>query len=461
MAFFVQNQLFRFSYLHFFLWLTFFISFASFVVFKSYHTFGILEFPGFWDMKIQFINLAVPIIFVAYSLAQEKQQIVLALFWLFQLLFFGIVGLLSTIDPFPHYLYITAGQSSLKSAASYSLMAEIVCGAAQLVANARFKDHVIQTSSITPFQISRLVRRLKLALVWYAALLPFILQKLGGMSFLFKSSRFEPVSSLPVYLEAILVSALYAPPLVCLLLQLYFRNFFGFQSKLTILLILWIVILANPLTNARQTTLFLVLPIVFIYLQKSRTITNLFFSTLLFILVFLGDIVDRYTGKFQSPKFAILSRDGNFDAFAQLANGLTQIQNGAFPLFRQILASIFFFLPRSVWENKPYDTGVELGRLLSLKFQNLSAPWILEVYVNARLPGLILVSFCFIYYLAKSSFELDLSLRSWLISSVLFGSLFIVLRGSLLQATGRLTFTICFILLLTRNISGSRDDSKL
>jgi hypothetical protein len=141
----------------------------------------------------------------------------------------------------------------------------------------------------------------------------------------------------------------------------------------------------------------------------------------------------------------VISRDGDFDSFSQVANGVQVIPDGAFPIFKQILASIFFFVPRGVWPGKPNDTGVELARMLGLDFQNLSAPWILEAFVNARFMGVISVSILLGFYLTKVDLLSNSSMRYFLVGSVTSGFLFIVLRGSLLQATGRAVFSIFII----------------
>ena len=158
------------------------------------------------------------------------------------------------------------------------------------------------------------------------------------------------------------------------------------------------------------------------------------------------------SGKFSNFTFALLSRQGDFDAFSQFANGITQSDHGNFPILKQLFAPLFFFLPRSIWMDKPTDTGAELARLLGLKYQNLSAPWLLESYVNLRIPGLILSAIVLGFFLTKIQLISNRSIKSTLFSSLSLGILFIVLRGSLLQATGRATFSIFLILWFCRKL---------
>ena len=107
---------------------------------------------------------------------------------------------------------------------------------------------------------------------------------------------------------------------------------------------------------------------------------------------------------------------------------------------------------------KPVDTGIALGQLSGLHFVNLSAPWTLEAFVNARLVGVVFIAILVGFILAQietSGFELV----GILYGAIAAGSMFIVLRGSLLQATGRVFFSGLLILLLTSR-SGSPQECE-
>jgi hypothetical protein len=159
--------------------------------------------------------------------------------------------------------------------------------------------------------------------------------------------------------------------------------------------------------------------------------------------------VDRSTGQLNPIRFTILSRNGDFDSFAQFANGIKLIDNGLFPYLQQILGPLLFFVPRSIWDSKPRDTGIEIASQLNLRFQNISAPWVLEAYSNAQLVGLIVTSIFLGFYLSKYEYGSLYNLRSWLLGSILVGVLFIVVRGSLLQATGRVIFSFALVYYIT------------
>jgi hypothetical protein len=287
----------------------------------------------------------------------------------------------------------------------------------------------------------------------YLIIIPIIIVQLGGSAFLLKRVRFSDASqNLTISVNAIFQTLLYVPPLIAVVILLFVNRYRKVNRFVLTSLVIWILFLSNPLGNARQTTLFLLLPLIFVALQGRIKLTLIFYSLLPIVFLYSAGLVNRYTGQLQKPQLSIVSRDGDFDSFSQVANGLHMTADGYFPLLRQITASLLFFVPRSMFHNKPNDTGIELARWLGLKFQNLSAPWVLEAYVNFRAPGVLFIAFCLGYFLTKIDLRSHLDLRSYLLSSITSGLLFIILRGSLLQATGRAVFAFFLIFVILRKV---------
>ena len=396
--------------------------------------------------------IVIPVIFIAVSMASSKQLITMTLFWIFHLIFFGFTGFLSLIDPSPYYLTEIAAQNGFLKSTVLILIAEITAGIAQIWAMTR-KTNLDPLLTINPpLDSLTLLKRVKWTIIIYLLATPITLASLGGSSFVTRSVRYsESQYQLPLYLESIAISLIQVPPLVCALILMNSSNRTHNSKIILGILLSWVLVLSNPLANARQTTLFLILPIIYFYLLKRKVITNLFFLLLIFFLLYGANLVDRFSGRLTKIGFSSISRSGDFDAFSQVANGITQVDRGGFPYMRQILGSALFFVPRSVWPSKPRDTGVEIADMMGLRFQNLSAPWVLEAYANLRIPGILAVGFILGYFLTKQDLIGKNNLRSMLLSSLFFGTLFIILRGSLLQATGKITFSVALILFLTRN----------
>lgn len=424
---------------------------SAFIVYESITFFGsqinLLNFP------IQIANIVLSVFFLSLSLAFRDQKKTMALFWIFQLIFFGLTGLLNILDPDPYYLTQIASFSDLQKASLYTLFGQIFVAGAQLYFIAKKKSSGANEQQLSWSDYQKVKRKILYILLLYILLLPVVINSLGGVAFLLRRTRYgSDISNLTIASQAIFESVLYVPPLICLLTLFYLGKNFEKLRKTMFFLLVWIIFLSNPLANARQVTLFLLIPIVFYFLKDKRIATNCFFLGIPLLLIYSANLVDRFTGQLNPIKFNILSRQGDFDSFAQFANGIRLVDNDIFPYFQQILGPVLFFVPRSVWNSKPRDTGVEIANQLGLSFQNLSAPWILEAYSNAKLVGLVVTSILLGFYISKFDLGSLHNLRSWLLGSVLVGVLFIVLRGSLLQATGRVIFSFVIVFYITNRL---------
>ena len=426
----------------------FFGSTSVFILYESINVFGIRFNP--LNFPIQIANIVLAVFFLSYSLAFRKQKKTMALFWMFQLIFFGLTGLLNILDPTPYYLTQIATFSDLQKASLYIFIAQIFVAVGQVFFTARPKMNGAHEHLLSRVDYEKIKIRIWKVLILYVILLPVVTNYLGGISFLFRRARYGfNLSDSTIASQAIFQSVLYVPPLICLLSFLYLGDSFEKPRKTVMLLFVWLVFLSNPLANARQVTVFLLFPILFYLLKDRRVPTNIFFLGIPFLLIYGANLVDRFTGELLPVRFIILSRNGDFDAFAQFANGINLVNNDLFPYFQQIIGPMLFFVPRSIWDSKPRDTGSVIANELGLSFQNLSAPWVLEAYSNARLIGLIIASMFLGYYLSKYDLGSLLDLRSWLLGSILIGVLFIVLRGSLLQAIGRIIFSFLLVYYIT------------
>ena len=371
----------------------------------------------------------------------------MSFFWVFQYFFFGIVPLCTFLDQNPISLSQISPRITFIFASELALLANSVIALIQL--QIFYKTQLIPNKSDEFISLPiNFLKKLRWIIVIYILFLPFMIKFLGGGDFLFRKVRISVATSgvvSPMY--AIVLSITLVTPLIALLSTLYIKTFklgdvhFTYQ----LILIAWVILLSNPFGQARQTTLFLLLPLLFFWLRNHRILTQLFFVALPITLVFSANPVNRYTGALQLPSFIIPSRSGDYDAFAQFVNGIQLASENAFPLLRQILGSLAFFVPRSIWLSKPNDTGVEIGRLLGLNFQNLSSPWLAEAYVNARVPGILIVSYFIGIYLTRLDLQSNHKVSQFLTAAIVSGILFIVLRGSLLQATGRAAFALAMI----------------
>lgn len=226
----------------------------------------------------------------------------------------------------------------------------------------------------------------------------------------------------------------------------------------------FLLLVVNPVASARYTfgTVAFALAV---YAGATRTRRRARLTMLTGIVGFLA--VFPIADAFRSTEVRV-SRAGffdeylsnpDYDAFWQIANALSFWIDGHVVPLLQGLGSVLFFVPRSIWPGKPTDTGSLLADYRGYSFENLSAPLWAEALVNG---GILMVVITFLL-LGLSLRALDTRISRelrvggpWaIVGAILPVYMTILLRGSLLQATGALVITIvCAALVRARRPEG-------
>ncbi|MFG2639109.1 hypothetical protein ACGFX8_36460 [Streptomyces sp. NPDC048362] len=145
--------------------------------------------------------------------------------------------------------------------------------------------------------------------------------------------------------------------------------------------------------------------------------------------------------------------NGDYDAFQQVQTGLDYArEHGYAP--ENVFGALLFMVPRSVWPNKPQDTGIALAHYAGYRFVNLSAPLWIESYLWAGLPA-VLITFCLLGMLGRRVDDTRNRLHDsgdtlavLLVPAFAFYQM-IFLRGSLLGIIGPLMLLVAIPLLIT------------
>jgi hypothetical protein len=154
----------------------------------------------------------------------------------------------------------------------------------------------------------------------------------------------------------------------------------------------------------------------------------------------------------------------DYDAFWQVANSLAYWLDGLVEPARQFLGSMLFWVPRAVWADKPTDTGIVLAEYRGYTFDNLSAPLWAEAMVNGGVIAVIVV-FAGLGLLLRA---MDVRIVSafptggvWaIVGAVLPVYMTILMRGSLLQATGATTVMIACLILVAGRLGSPGDEGS-
>jgi hypothetical protein len=132
----------------------------------------------------------------------------------------------------------------------------------------------------------------------------------------------------------------------------------------------------------------------------------------------------------------------NYDSWANIYTAVEVVKVHGMQWGHQLLGSVLFFVPSSVWSAKPLATGIFLADYLianySMWFTNLSAPLVAEGYLDFGPGGVVAYAAamaCFVVFVNRQA----LRVGGWLAFPIAtYASVFlmIVLRGSLMIALG-------------------------
>lgn len=148
----------------------------------------------------------------------------------------------------------------------------------------------------------------------------------------------------------------------------------------------------------------------------------------------------------------------DYDAFWQISNADMLWREGLVAPLSQLSGSLFFWVPRSIWPDKPIDTGPLLAQYRGYTNENLSAPIWAEGLVNGGFVFMVILFLVLGYALYRMDGRLADAFTVggvWAIAGAVFPVyMTILLRGSWLQATGALIVAV----VCTLFVAGPRTD---
>ena len=225
-----------------------------------------------------------------------------------------------------------------------------------------------------------------------------------------------------------------------------------------------LLLIINPVTSARYafgTIAFALVVYAGALLTRQRARITMLAVIAGFLFVFpLADAFRRVDGGVttRSGFFDEYLSNPDYDAFWQVANSLSFWIEGLVVPVRQFLGSVLFWVPRAYWPDKPTDTGIMLAEYRGYSFDNLSAPMWAEAVANGGVIAVVVVFIAFGIAARAMDTRIIPALRGggvWaIVGAILPVFTTILLRGSLLQATGALFLTIACIVF----VKGARVD---
>lgn len=297
----------------------------------------------------------------------------------------------------------------------------------------------------------------------------FLIRQLGGVGGFFEPRYFFEKTILENYGVAkfnLITTVMRVPIFILFFLMLMKR--FGWVSgrknnfiEIPVICMLGVLIfiVSNPIITPRYWVGTMVLSITYYYFyKKNKKINNLILMTIvLFVLVFPMADMFRYSSSlsFYHVKYSdAVTLKADYDVFQQLLNVVDYADSVRSTNGRQLLGTIFFWYPRSLWPGKPISTGALVAQHL-LQYENVSCPLWGEFYIDFGFPG-VFILFCLYGFLTQviqrpllqPGCGENMSEVRVLLVFLLAPFQIFILRGSLLSAFALMVPVVGFVILL-------------
>ncbi|MDT0444223.1 hypothetical protein [Streptomyces johnsoniae] len=223
-------------------------------------------------------------------------------------------------------------------------------------------------------------------------------------------------------------------------------------------------IVNNPISNPRYWFLTVLFALLFTVFPRSPVMYRAALALGVVIALLVFPFTDRF--RYDENGHRPVETDAlleplvvkDYDQVNMFANTLTFAADGNGHTYgQQVAGAALFFVPRSMWEGKPQDTGFLVGGWMGTNSANLSSPLWAELWLDFGPLGMT-AGFLGVGYLAART-DRRYVVRTLddpspgnvlaVVVPVLAGYSFILLRGSLLQASGRIGIAVLCLLLVT------------
>lgn len=298
-----------------------------------------------------------------------------------------------------------------------------------------------------------------LVLLLFSLLVCFLILKAADFNFLkllFRGVISEDVLA-PTSQIVWLLQEYYVRPMPIILLLIYSVYYQHSERKTSQKFFLYFsfllaFIFVAPTSVARFMVAALYIPLLLAFTpvwNKNYSMPLTILVALLLVFPFLDKFRYFEPGKFDfSLDFSFLNV-GHFDAYQNFAR---VVEMDLITYGSQLLGALLFFIPRSLWYDKPIGSGAFLAENADFYFSNVSMPFFAEGYVNFGVMGTVF--FCTIFGIITSLFDRRFwsGQKNGLFSRyyfMLFGLVFFMMRGDFLSSYSFLIgFTLSFLSVL-------------
>ncbi|MFD8503154.1 hypothetical protein ACFV2L_10530 [Streptomyces sp. NPDC059687] len=403
----------------------------------------------------------------------SRRKLLAGSFWLFVYMAMGVAPLAQAVlgrTPTP----VVGSRSDLTEAVSLVLIGCVAFDIGSLLARQRPGRE--RNDTVRP----ALVHRRRLYLLTLVAFVgsALLVVKLGGPAVFF-TSRQEIISSVEESGlsqadsqagQAIVRGFGTVPALIAWLVYTRWLVTSRRARRSVLIIAVWLALAAlnalvnNPISNPRFWFLTVLFSLLFTVFPVSAAMYRIALSLGVVVALVVFPFADRFRYddanyrpiQTTSPLEPLALKD--YDQVGMFANTVTYVRSGPGHTYgRQLAGAVLFAVPRSVWPGKPMDTGVVIGQWMGATNTNLSSPVWAELWIDFGPVGMS-AGFVALGY-AAARVDRRYARRAVrrsppgsliaLTVPLVAGYSFILLRGPLLQASGRVAIAACCIALIT------------
>jgi hypothetical protein len=217
-------------------------------------------------------------------------------------------------------------------------------------------------------------------------------------------------------------------------------------SLLRYLFISQAVYVNNPISSSRLNFMAMLLVIILSMGKVSANLIRYLILSIVPFYLFMFPLLDRFRyRKVLSKKTGLYETllNSDFDAYQQLLNTITFVEERGYQMGKQILGAIMLFVPNEFWTLKPIPSGPLVASTVNLRFTNVSSPIPAESFIDFGFVGVIIyaivigkLTFLADRYIKQKEKLKEFSSIPLILLLTLSGQLTLLLRGALIGVAG-------------------------
>ncbi|MGD1853762.1 MAG: O-antigen polymerase [Leptolyngbyaceae cyanobacterium] len=355
------------------------------------------------------INSVINISLLALSLSKDGISLRVTFFF-FNSIFFGLVPLAQYV--LGRWLFLSSYQNLLYANILILYASIFFCCGYKLskVRSKRYLRKLINRKKKQQHQTCSISNKGFVFLILLVSLFAGFVIYQSGLNSLFLRSGSGVTRAVGGWGPLGLISQYFGRPLPLVLLLFSFYKFrFGRQQYFFNLLLIgcsiFLTLLLNfPLGIARFYAFTVYLAITITLIRPNKKKSYLYLAILLFGLLgssildgfrHASSLIDvNINFEFSPNSFFV----GHYDAYENFVHAIDYVDANGNTWGRQLLGAVLFWVPRSIWADKPISTGAyiadeHLRTFVTVHNTNLSSPYIEELYIDFNILAVIIGCF--------------------------------------------------------------------